>query len=82
MGRSIWLMPISLQAEIGLASEDDVWVAVADRFELNPIDLAALRGDFFSGSVWNDQLIDYARSLRARYAQASSAMRGRRPASP
>ena len=67
LGRSIWLMPISLQAEIGRASEDDVWAAVADRFELNPIDMAALRGDFFSGSVWNDRLIDYARSLRARY---------------
>jgi putative hydrolase of the HAD superfamily len=67
LGRSIWLMPISLQAEIGQASEDDVWAAVADRFELNPIDTAALRGDFFSGSVWNDQLIEYARSLRARY---------------
>ncbi len=24
-------------------------------------------GDFFSAAVWNDQLIDYARSLRARY---------------
>jgi putative hydrolase of the HAD superfamily len=67
LGRSIWLMPISLQAEIGRASEDEVWAAVADRFQLNPIDLAALRGDFFSGSVWNDQLIEYARSLRARY---------------
>jgi epoxide hydrolase-like predicted phosphatase len=67
LGRSIWLMSISLQAEIGQASEDDVWAAVADRFELNPIDTAALRGDFFSGSVWNVQLIEYARSLRMRY---------------
>ncbi len=67
LGRTIWTMPISAQAEIGQASEDDVWVAVADRFELTPIDLAALRGDFFSGSVWNDRLIGYARSLRANY---------------
>jgi len=67
LGREIWTMPISLQAEIGQASEDDAWVAVADRFELTPIDLGALRGDFFSGSVWNVPLIDYARSLRARY---------------
>ena len=66
LGREIWTMPISLQAEIGQASEDDAWVAVADRFELTPIDLGALRGDFFSGSVWNVPLIDYARSLRAR----------------
>jgi FMN phosphatase YigB (HAD superfamily) len=68
LGRVIWTMPISLRAEIGLASEDDAWAAVADRFQLNPIDLAALRDDFFSGSVWNEQLIDYARSLRATYA--------------
>jgi FMN phosphatase YigB (HAD superfamily) len=68
LGREIWTMPISLQAEIGQASEDDAWAAVADRFELNPIDLAALRGDFFSGSVWNVPLIEYARSLRATYA--------------
>ena len=67
LSRSIWNMPISLQVEIGLASEDDVWAAVADRFELDPIDLAALRGDFFGGSEWNDPLIEYARSLRARY---------------
>ena len=67
LGRTIWLMPISAQAEIGRASEDAVWAAVADRFQLNPIDLAALRGDFFSGSVWNERLIDYARSLRPRY---------------
>jgi putative hydrolase of the HAD superfamily len=64
LGRTIWTMPISAQAEVGQASVDDVWAAVADRFELNPIDLAALRGDFFSGGAWNDQLIDYARSLR------------------
>jgi FMN phosphatase YigB (HAD superfamily) len=67
LGRVIWTMPISAQAEIGRASEDAVWAAVADRFQLNPIDLAALRGDFFSGSVWNERLIDYARSLRSRY---------------
>ena len=65
LGRTIWTMPISAQAEIGCASVDDVWAAVADRFQLDPIDLAALRGDFFGGSAWNDRLIDYARSLRA-----------------
>jgi putative hydrolase of the HAD superfamily len=68
LGRAIWTMPISAQAEIGQASEDAVWAAVADRFQLNPIDLAVLRGDFFSGSVWNTPLIDFARSLRANYA--------------
>jgi putative hydrolase of the HAD superfamily len=67
LGRAIWTMPISARAEIGRASEDDVWAAVADRFQLNLIDLAALRGDFFSGSVWNERLIDFARSLRSRY---------------
>jgi putative hydrolase of the HAD superfamily len=67
LGRVIWTMPISAQAEIGQAGEEAVWAAVADRFQLNPIDLAALRGDFFSGSAWNARLIDYARSLRARY---------------
>jgi putative hydrolase of the HAD superfamily len=67
LGRTIWTMPISAQAEIGCASEDEVWAAVADRFQLNPIDLAALRGDFFSGGAWNDRLLDYARSLRAHY---------------
>ena len=67
LGRTIWTMPISARAEIGLAGEDDVWAAVADRFQLNLIDLAALRADYFSGGAWNDQLIDYARSLRPRY---------------
>ena len=67
LGRTIWTMPISAQAEIGRASEDDVWMAVADRFQLNPIDLAALRSDFFSGGEWNDQLIEYTQFLRARY---------------
>lgn len=67
LARTIWMMPISAQAEIGQASEDAVWASVADRFQLNPIDLAALRGDFFSGGAWNDRLIGYARSLRANY---------------
>jgi HAD superfamily hydrolase (TIGR01493 family) len=67
LGRAIWTMPISAQAEIGQASEDDVWAAVADRFQLNPVDRAALRGDFFSGGMWNDRLLDYAQALRARY---------------
>ncbi len=68
LGRTIWMMPISAQAEIGQVSEDDVWAAVAGRFQLNPIDAAALRGDFFSGGVWRAELIDYARSLRTRCA--------------
>ncbi len=66
LGRTVWTMPISAQAEIGQASEDDVWTAVADRFQLNPGEVAALRRDFFSGGRWNDLLIDYVQSLRAR----------------
>ena len=67
LGRCIWTMPISHQAEIGQASEDDVWSAVAERFQLNPAQAAALRGDFFSGGQWNDRLIGYAQTLRPRY---------------
>jgi putative hydrolase of the HAD superfamily len=39
---------------------------VAQRFSLSPADAAALEADYFSGSEWNVQLIDYARSLRVR----------------
>ncbi len=67
LGRSIWTMPISAQAEIGQASEDDVWTAVAERFQLNSVDAAALRGDFFSGGQWNERLIAYVQELRPRY---------------
>lgn len=67
LGSTIWRMPISAQAEIGLASRAAVWTEAARRFLLNPAEAAALEGDFFSGSEWNVQLIDYARSLRGRY---------------
>ncbi len=66
LGRTIWTMPISAQAEIGLASRAAVWAEVARRFSLNPGEAAALEADFFSGGQWNVQLIDYARSLRMR----------------
>lgn len=67
LGRTIWTMPISAQAEIGLASRAAVWAEVAQRFSLNPTVAAALEADFFAGSEWNVQLIDYACSLRAHY---------------
>src|SRR5512143_2157453 len=64
LGRTIWTMPISAQAEIGLASRAAVWAEVARCFSLTPVEVAALEADFFSGSQWNVQLIGYARSLR------------------
>ncbi len=67
LGSTIWRMPISTQAEIGLASRAAVWAEVARRFSLTLTDAAILEEDYFSGSEWNVQLIDYARSLRANY---------------
>ena len=65
---TIWQMPVSLAANVGQISRVAVWAEVAQRFSLNAVDAAALEEDYFSGGVWNDQLIDYARSLRARCA--------------
>jgi len=67
LGLTIWRMPISTQAEIGLASRAAVWAEVARRFSLSSTDATALEEDYFSGSEWNVRLIDYARSLRGRY---------------
>lgn len=64
---TIWQMPVSLAANVGQASRAAVWAEAARRFSLNAADVAALEEDYFSGGVWNDRLIDYARSLRVRY---------------
>jgi len=62
---TIWQMPMSLAANVGQASRATVWAEVTQRFALSPADAVALEEDYFSGGVWNDQLIEYARSLRA-----------------
>jgi len=64
---TIWDLPVSQQATVGLASRAEVWAAVASRFSLDPVVTAALEEDYFSGAEWNVPLIEYARLLRARY---------------
>ncbi|CAG0934653.1 FMN hydrolase / 5-amino-6-(5-phospho-D-ribitylamino)uracil phosphatase [Thermoflexales bacterium] len=67
LGSTVWQLPISQQAVVGLASQAEVWAAVASHFSLDPTAATALGEDYFSGAEWNVQLIEYARLLRARY---------------
>jgi epoxide hydrolase-like predicted phosphatase len=66
--RTVWSLPISLQATIGQATLDEVWADVAQRYDLTPDERSALIEDFWSGGEWDDDLIAYIRSLRKWYA--------------
>lgn len=67
LDRTIWSLPASVRANVGLATEDEVWQEVTQHFALTAHESAQLRADYFSDSVWNEALIGFARALRPRY---------------
>ncbi len=72
--------PVSQRASLGQATWDDNWAEVARRLSLPPAELEALRADFWKGDVWDEGLIRYIASLRARVKTGiiSNALRGAR----
>src|SRR5512136_1719795 len=66
LDRAIWSLPASQRANVGQATDDEVWQEVAQHFALSTDETTQLRADYFSDSVWNEALIDYVRALRLR----------------
>jgi HAD superfamily hydrolase (TIGR01509 family) len=67
LGDAIFDTPVGARAMIGQASMLDVWQDVARRYELSDTERDQLAEEFFLDSVWNVELLDYARSLRPRF---------------
>lgn len=55
---------VARQALIGQATPEEVWAEVASRLSLTPDELQALRTDFSSGYVLNEELMAFIRALR------------------
>lgn len=74
--------PVSRQATVGRATDEDVWAHVASRFGLDWETLRQLRRDFWSGDRVDTELADFLRGLRPRYKTAilSNAWPGARKA--
>jgi phosphoglycolate phosphatase-like HAD superfamily hydrolase len=58
-GAVLWNNPVSLAANVGKASEDEVWTAYQRQFALSDDDVAQLQRDFFAGGEWDERLLGY-----------------------
>jgi FMN phosphatase YigB (HAD superfamily) len=52
---------------IGQVTLHDVWQDIARRYGLSVQEREQLEDDFFADSVWDEALLEYARSLRPRF---------------
>jgi putative hydrolase of the HAD superfamily len=66
LGPTIWATEVSRRADIGQATEDEVWTTVAQLFDLDQVTATRLRAEYFAGGYWETGLLDFARSLRSR----------------
>lgn len=55
------------KAWLGQATADDVWNEAASHLTISPQQLEQLKVDFWSGWVWNTELLDYISSLKSKY---------------
>jgi putative hydrolase of the HAD superfamily len=66
LGDAIFDTPIGDRAMRGQATPADIWQDVALRYGLSASERDQLADQFFLDSVWNLELLAYARSLKAR----------------
>jgi epoxide hydrolase-like predicted phosphatase len=67
LGDAIWGTPIGARAMVGQVTLHDVWQDMARRYGLSAQEREQLEIDFFADSVWDETLLEYARSLRQRF---------------
>lgn len=60
----------SARATVGALSSEEVWQHLAERFGLEPEELRELQHDFWSGDVFDAELVQFLRGLRPRYKTA------------
>jgi epoxide hydrolase-like predicted phosphatase len=67
LGDAVFDTPVGHRAMVGQATQQDVWQDVALRYGLSDAERDQLAAEFFLDSVWNVELIEYARTLRPRF---------------
>jgi epoxide hydrolase-like predicted phosphatase len=55
------------RAEVGGATDDEIWAEVRARLSLDAAQLEELRADFWSGDRFDQDLLDFIAGLRGRY---------------
>ncbi|MBI5350366.1 MAG: hypothetical protein HZB77_13785, partial [Chloroflexi bacterium] len=58
------------RATVGLATDDEAWLAAQQRFNVAEAERDQFRIDFFGGDRWDESLLDWIISLRGRYRTA------------
>jgi FMN phosphatase YigB (HAD superfamily) len=66
LARIVFDNPVALESTVGRATEADVWAEIGRTLRLSPRDLMELRGDFFAGDRWDEDLLAFIRQLRSR----------------
>lgn len=67
LGDAIFGTPVGHQAMVGQATLDEIWQDFAGRYGLSAQERDELADAFWQDSVWNVELLEYARSLRPRF---------------
>ena len=67
LGDAIFDTPIGHRSMIGQATQQEIWQDVAQRYGLSASERDELAATFFEDSVWNVELLEFARSLRPRF---------------
>ena len=62
----VFTHPLALRANIGQATPDEVWQAIAKYFSLSTEDLTTLRVDFWNDGEWDTELLDFIHSIKPR----------------
>lgn len=65
--RAVFDSETARRATLGEISEDEHWQALARRFHRPPMEINALRAEFFGGDIIDRELLEFIRSLRPRY---------------
>jgi epoxide hydrolase-like predicted phosphatase len=68
--RLIFGSEASTKAQLGQATEADIWQHVVDTLKLSQEELAQLQRDFWLGDRLDDDLVHFLRDLRPRYKTA------------
>ena len=58
---------VGARAMVGEVSLQEIWRDFGQRYDLEPAELDTLANEFWLDSVWDVELLDYARSLRPRF---------------
>jgi putative hydrolase of the HAD superfamily len=64
--RAVFASPVAERSMVGQATREEIWQDFARRYAVSAQDLEELRSVFWQITVWDAELLDFARSLRPR----------------